>query len=165
MPIKKRKKSQAKNNTSDTKKPPETYSHPFSMEAKQFYLSGEHVNEKIIAYFADQMVEYINGNPNVFHVHEFRILKGVPECTYMTWLEKYEYLKMRHDYCKEFLGLRREKKMASHDSKTLAHTLHLYSKEWKQANHDRANLKKIEEEGKSQPVKVIFQDYKEKDKE
>jgi len=144
------------------KKKPEVASKRFYSEAQEFFLSGEHVTDSIIEHFANEMVEFINNDPTIMHIKAFRIYKGVIYDTYHDWLGRYPYLKARHDFCVDLIGLRREEKMASCDPKTLAHTLHMYSREWDKANKDKAALKNLEDERKTQPIKIVFDDYREK---
>ena len=144
------------------KKKPEVPSRTFKTEMQQFFMSGEYVNDRIIEHFADEMVEFVNNDKTIMHIKAFRIHKGVVYDTYHDWLGKYPYLKKRHDFCMDLIGLRREEKMASYDPKTLSHTLHMYSREWDKANKDKAALKSAEDERKTQPIKIVFDDYRDK---
>jgi len=139
----------------------DTYSH----DEQRFYLSGEHATDVMLEKFADDQLEFFNTHSNALHLQEYRLRKGIKASTYDYWLERSEYLKELHDFCKELLALRRNKHIANYDPKFLTHTLHLYSPRHDAANKYKAKLKKIEEEGRSSNVKVVFEDYKEKAKE
>jgi len=135
----------------------------FKYEMVEYFLSGEHVNDKMIEKFADDMAKYVTETKDVFHLNRYRLSRGVTEKTYESWLLRNKYLKEKHAYCKEIIGLRREERMGGYDPKTLAHTLYAYSKEWDKANRYKAQLKNMENEAKQQDIKIVFEDFKRKD--
>ena len=159
MKLKKEKKIIRKN-SNKSKKNTENVRTIYTREEQEFFLSGQHATDTILERFADDQLAYFNSNPLVYHLEKYRIIRGVKRRTYYDWLDRNPYLKGMHAFCTEILALRRKEKISEHDPKFLAHTLHKYDMRHDSANKYKALLRSVEEESKTQPIKIIFEDYK-----
>lgn len=122
---------------------------------REQFLTDIYMTDDMIIMFADKMVNFFMDNPEVMHINKYHISQGITHNMYQGWLSRSEYLKIRHEHCKALIGLRREEKLAQHDPKTLTHTLHLYSEDWKRANEDHARQKE-KFRSNDRDIKVIF---------
>ena len=134
----------------------------FDYDAMQFFGTGQPATQSIIERFADDQLKYFCDNPDAYFLEKYRVIRGVPHSTYHRWLESNEYLQQKHNLLLQIIAVRRKERIKDHDPKFLTNTLYTYDSRHDAAERRKAKLRDTENESKSQPIKIVFDDYREK---
>lgn len=123
------------------------------------------MTEYVTCKLANELIEYAKKEEQSLTIGQFCKLKDIHRDTFDLWCSKYPKLASAKRIALQYIGNNRElgslKKQL--DSKTVMHIQYQYDDAWKKADHDQANLKKLEDSAGEKVKYIVVQDAEKTD--
>ena len=107
--------------------------------------------------YAENIIKEAYNNPDCTTVEDLYLEFGIPERTYYSWVNKYDFFKEAHQNALLIIGRRREKNGIQRKWDTLG-SMHQYNDRWKKGEEWRSSLRQKENKSKGD-ITVIMEKF------